>query len=109
MSKISDIKGVVTYTDNDDLGGNGITQAVPTLSSSYTITHPANQGLTNEHLENDGSGNLDWKTKVTNKELGNMFYNATEGYDTTTITGITGSYRNDFSTKRKIIFYSRYR
>lgn len=93
MSKISDIKGTATYTDITFT--DKIEQIVPTLSSSYTLTHPEKQGVNDQHLVNDGSGNLAWKNRTTRKELADMFLTVgNDYYDTSTITGLSTQYIN---------------
>lgn len=97
MSRIVDFKGSLSLSKSSDIGGNEIKQDVNTnITSSYTVTHPNQQGKDGYTMKND-SGTLNWKNNTTNANLAKLMYNpfAVGGYDTSSITGVGADWRSN--------------
>lgn len=67
MNATTDFTNVTTFSSGLKIEDttNYIQIQAPTLSSSYTLTLPADDGNANDVLTSDGSGNLSWAAPVT--------------------------------------------
>lgn len=75
--------GRIRLAENTDNGSNYVEiKGNASVASNYVMTLPDAQGSANTSLENDGSGNLSWVTKVTGP--GAVTDNAIVRYDGTT-------------------------
>lgn len=63
---VSDLTGInsLQFRETDINGGSSVTLNIPSLSSSYSLTLPPDDGVANAVLTTDGSGVLSWANNI---------------------------------------------
>lgn len=93
------IKATTSFILEDPGAGTStITLQAPTLSGSYTLTLPVDDGNSNQVLSTDGSGVLSWSTVATNPmtTLGDTTYGGSGGTPTR-LAGSTDAIRRVYT------------